>query len=159
LFLIGTKRFKNVKASFVANGLAIREHKNSRRLPHNTLPHECTVHVVKFLQNFAEVHAILLPGNMPGYKRDDVQLLPSNTTKKAVWVQYKISCDQAGLQAAAYTTFAALWRQLTPQIRVMKPMSDLCWVCQKNSVAIMRAANKPESAKSDVRTQLHTHLP
>ena len=59
LFLIGTKRFKNVKASFVANGLAIREHKNSRRLPHNTLPHECKVHVVKFLQNFAEEHAIL----------------------------------------------------------------------------------------------------
>ena len=81
-FFIGTKRFKSVKASFVANGLAIREHKNSRRLPPNTLPHECKVHVVKFLHNFAEEHAILLPGPIPGYKRDDVQLLPSNTTQK-----------------------------------------------------------------------------
>ena len=32
----------------------------------------------------------------------------------------------------------------------MKPMSDLCWVCQQNSVAIMRAANTPESAKCQV---------
>ena len=80
LFLTGTKRFKNVKASFVANGLL--SHKNSRRLLHNTLPHECKVHVVKFLQNFAEEHAILLPGRIPGYKRDDLQLLLSNTTKK-----------------------------------------------------------------------------
>ena len=33
----------------------------------------------------------------------------------------------------------------------MKPMSDLCWVCQQNSVAIMRAANSPEALKSEVR--------
>jgi len=65
-------------------------------------------------------------------------------------MQYKISCEAAGLQATAYPTFTSLWRQLTPQIRIMKPVSDLCWVCQKNSTAIMRAANKPESAKSDV---------
>ena len=33
-------------------------------------------------------------------------------------------------------------------------MSDLCWVCQKNASAIMRAANRPDTEKSDVRTQL-----
>jgi len=38
--------------------------------------------VVKFLQNFAETNAILLPGRIPGYKRDDVQLLPSSMMKK-----------------------------------------------------------------------------
>ena len=76
-----------------------------------------------------------------------------------------------GLRAAAYTTFCSLWRQLTPHITVMKPMSDLCWVCQKNSRAIMRAANTPESEKSQVNTyasptwpctyshmHVHTHL-
>ena len=29
-------------------------------------------------------------------------------------------------------------------------MSDLCWVCQQNSTAIMRAANQPEEEKSTV---------
>jgi len=63
-------------------GLVLRQHGNAHRLPHNTLPYECKEHVVKFLQNFAEANAILLPGHIPGYKRDDVQLLPSSMTKK-----------------------------------------------------------------------------
>ena len=37
----------------------------------------------------------------------------------------------------------------------MKPMTDLCWVCQKNSRAIMKAANTPETEKSQVNT--HTN--
>ena len=69
---------------------------------------------------------------------------------QAVWAQYKLSADDADIRTAAYTTFCSLWRQLVPYITVMKPMSDLCWVCQQNSVAIMRAANTPEEEKSQV---------
>ena len=31
------------------------------------------------------------------------------------------------------------------------PMSDLCWICQQNSVAIMRAANRPDEDKTEVK--------
>ena len=65
-------------------------------------------------------------------------------------MEYKLSADEAGIKAAAYSTFCALWKQLIPQVMVMKPMTDLCWVCQKNSMAIMRAVNKPEEEKSQV---------
>ena len=34
------------------------------------------------MTNYAEKNAILLPGRIPGYKRDTIQLLPSSTTKK-----------------------------------------------------------------------------
>ena len=34
----------------------------------------------------------------------------------------------------------------------MKPMSNLCWVCQQNSMAIMRAANTPEAEKTQEKT-------
>ena len=71
-------------------------------------------------------------------------------------MQYKLSADEADIVAAAYTTFCRLWRQLTPQIMVMKPMSDLCWVCQQNSRAIMRSANTPEEEKSQVTKRTHT---
>ena len=37
-------------------------------------------------------------------------------------------------------------------------MSDLCWVCEKNSTAIMRASNRPESEKSEVITEYLLHL-
>jgi hypothetical protein len=67
-----------------------------------------------------------------------------------VWVEYKLACDEAGIRSAAYNTFCTLWRKLAPHITVMKPMTDLCWVCQQNSTAIMRAAHTPEENKSEV---------
>ena len=54
------------------------------------------------------------------------------------------------LRAAAYKIFCGVWRDLVPFITVMKPMTDLCHDCQKNSTAIMRAANSTEEAKSAV---------
>ena len=42
--------------------------------------------LVTFLNNYAEKNAILLPGRIPGYKRDTLQLLPSSTTKKVCTV-------------------------------------------------------------------------
>ena len=77
---------------------------------------------------------------------------------QAVWIEYKLASDEADIKAAAYTTFTSLWCQLAPHITVMKPMSDLCWVCQQNSIKMMRAANTPESAKSQV-TIKYIYLP
>ena len=45
-------------------------------------------YVVSFVRNYADDSAILLPGRISGYKRDDVVLLPSSTTKTAVWNLY-----------------------------------------------------------------------
>ena len=60
----------------------MRVHGNTRRLPKHALKLDEVKNLVAFLSNYAEENAILLPGRIPGYKRDDVQLLPSNTTKK-----------------------------------------------------------------------------
>jgi len=51
---------------------------------------------------------MLLPGQVPGYKDSDVKLLPSSTTKHAIWELY--------LQAAATRLMRAV---------EMKPMSNL----------------------------------
>ena len=37
---------------------------------------------MKFMENYTEANAILLPGRIPGYKRDDLKLLPCDLTKK-----------------------------------------------------------------------------
>jgi len=59
-----------------------------------------------------------------------------------VWSQYVGSSAEENVHAAAYTTFLRYWQKLAPHIIVMKPMTDLCWVCQKNSSAIMKAKNR-----------------
>ena len=94
---------------------------------------------------------MLLPCRVPGYKDSDVKLLPSSTTKHTIWEPYLQAAAASVMRAVAYSTFTQLWHQLLPYIVVMKPMSDLCWVCQQNSTAITLAANRCEE-KTTVST-------
>ena len=162
LHTISDKRLRNLQESWRENGLAPRQHGNTRRLPANTISFMDTQRVVEFLHTYAEANAILLPGRIPGYKRTDVQLLPSSTTKRQVWQQYCTSLQHlsTSYHQVAYSTFCSIWRRVVPQVMVTRPMSDLCWICQSNSTAIMRAANQPEEQKSAVNRiiYMHTHL-
>lgn len=82
LYGIGKDRLRNVKDSYLTNGLETRVHGNIKRRPHNHLAHAVITNFTKFLENYTEENAILLPGRIPGYKRDDIKLLPSSRSKK-----------------------------------------------------------------------------
>ena len=71
-----------IKKHYQQQGLEPRTH--SRRLPSHTLSFDDINRIVKYLQQYAEQHAILLPGRVPGCKHDDVQLLPSSNSKKVL---------------------------------------------------------------------------
>ena len=71
-----------IKASYIASRLTLRVHKNSRTVPHNATSFADIQHALCFLHNYAEANAILLPGRIQRFKRDDLQLVPSSTTKK-----------------------------------------------------------------------------
>ena len=78
LYLLGKSRFESLKAHYLAFGLETGRHGNLKRAPPNTLTHRDKENVVKFITSYARTNSILLPG----YKRDDLKLLPSSTTKK-----------------------------------------------------------------------------
>lgn len=84
LTALGKERFLAIKAHYLATGLTTRVHKNTKRLPKNTLSIVDVRNFVRFLRSYAELNGMLLPGRVPGYKRDDLQLLPSSTTKKVI---------------------------------------------------------------------------
>ena len=67
-----------------------------------------------------------------------------------VFKLYQAASEAEGLTPTSYRSFCRLWRDNLAHVVVMKPMTDLCHVCQKNSTAIMRAANCPEELKSEV---------
>jgi hypothetical protein len=149
LHTIGKVKFQSIKASFESVGLCPRKRPYAK--PRHALRLADIQYVVSFIRNYAEDNAILLPGRIPGYKRDDLVLLPSSTTKKAVWNLYHAAAENApGVKAANYSSFCSLWKQLLPQILVCKPMSDLCWTCQQNSTTLMRAHNRSIEEKSEV---------
>ena len=139
---VGKKRLKNLAKSLKDNGLSPRVHGNTKKRPKHSLSFESTEYVLRFLLSYAEQSGLLLPGRVPGYSRSDIKLLPSSISKRGIW---KIYCTAAAkkvdTRAVAYTTFCRLWRLLLPSVIIMKPMTDLCWVCHQNSTAILRAAN------------------
>ena len=69
-----------------------RSHGNLLRQPHNAITAELQ-RLIVFLPHFAENHATFWPWRIPGYKNCDIHLLPSNTTKKAVWRIYQESAE------------------------------------------------------------------
>lgn len=52
--------------------------------------------VVTFIQQYASQNALVLPGRVPGFKRDDVQLLPSAHTATKVYQCYTDSLIGTG---------------------------------------------------------------
>ena len=57
-----------------------------------------------------------------------------------------------------YFTFTSLWRSLLPSVILRKPMTDLCWKCQKGSTAIQRSANLSMEEKSAAVVSVEEHL-
>ena len=117
-----------------------------------------TEDVKNFLTNYVEENAVLLPGRIPGFKNDDIQLLSSSDTKMSVWREFKKACEETGKQAVCYTKFIDLWQQFHPNVVVAKPMSDLCLSCQQNTSKLLRSANLPDREKSECVQVQQEHL-
>lgn len=138
LHTIGIKRLGNLAQHFKLNGISPRVHGNIRNRPKHSLSLQSVEHVVRFLLSYAAQNILLLPG---GYSWSDIKFLPSSVSKRKIWRVYHSAADQdTQVHAAAYSTFCQLWRLLLPSVIIMKLMSDLCWICQQNSTAILRSA-------------------
>ena len=129
LYGISKSRFQRLVEHYQSRGISLRIHGNSKRLPHNALPLAVNEDVKNFLSNYAEENAVLLPGRIPGFKSEDIQLLSSSDTKTHVWMSFKLACEQSNKQAVSYTKFTELWKRFHPNVVVAKPMTDLCFTC------------------------------
>ena len=143
LFLHGIARGKFQAIKNLSEGLLPRTHGHTGRIAPNALVQRDIEQILSFVTHYTDTNAILLPGWIPGYKRDDIQLLPSTTTKKAVWRMYQETCTSLSVRPAGYSTFL-------PHVIVARPITDLCWTCQQNSTAIIRSAGLTEAEKSEV---------
>ena len=76
-FLHGAGKHKVhvMKNHFLDNGLAPREHGNTGNHPKHALTLGRILGIHQFVKNYAEQNTILLPGHIPGFKRDYVKVL------------------------------------------------------------------------------------
>ena len=112
-------RFYSLVKHYRKNGLTLRTHGNAKRLPSSSSSAETVEQVVKFINNIAEEQALLLPRRVPGFKRIDVKLLPSNLTKHGLWKRYADICAITSQVSVGYSKFCDLWNQLCPFILIM----------------------------------------
>ena len=59
---ISYSRFRRLKEHYELHGILLRTHRNTNRLPENTLPYSTIEDVQAFLLNYVEENAITLPG-------------------------------------------------------------------------------------------------
>ena len=142
---LGKKRLSAIKVHFKQYGIDARPHGNCHRQPINAFSPADVERVTNFVTSYAEDHAVLLPGRIPGYNWFDIKLLPSSTTKLSILESYKLTVDQLGHRVVGYKLFRNIWNKYLPFIIVTKPMLDLCWTCQKNNTMIQTSSNKTES--------------
>jgi len=99
-----------------------------------------------------------LPGRVSTHARDDLQLLPSSTSKSEVFKLYDQAMVISGFRSIGQSTFRSLWLQLLPRIVLTRPMTDLCWVCQRNNREITMSSNLPEVIKATKLAKQQDHL-
>ncbi|ELT88889.1 hypothetical protein CAPTEDRAFT_208410 [Capitella teleta] len=90
LYGVSNDRLNRLAEHYEQNGLCPIE--NNSKGQHNqkkALPHADIEHVVKYLKIYAEDHALVLPGRVPGVWRQDVVLLPASHTKTKMYEKYK----------------------------------------------------------------------
>ena len=110
-----------------------RIHGNTGRKQAIALTHDDLSRAIAFIKNYAEVHVILLLGGIPGLKDYEKKLLPCNTSKRQLYLEYAESCKAMSIRTCAEMTFLELWCRCLPYIRRGKPMTDLCITCKKKS--------------------------
>ena len=74
-----------------------RKRSGGRKNNTKSLSMDDTNRVYQFIKNYAEDHAVSLPGRIPGFKRDDILLLPSSTPKSQVHRLFVASCEATGI--------------------------------------------------------------
>lgn len=157
---IKIKRLKRLTKMYNATGLVAKEHGNTGRLKKHTTSFPDTEFVVRFLHNYAEQHAIILPGRSSTVYQTSLRLLPSSDSKIKIYDTYKASfTDNMTQKPVNLRVFTNIWRYVFPDIVIMKPRSDLCSLCQKHftSGAAMALVSEEEKLQTIDKMRAHLH--
>lgn len=153
------KRFKRLTSQFNKTGFIAKEHGNTGKLAKNVTSFSRSEFVVRFLQNFAEQNAILLPGRASTIYNASLKLLPSNETKLSVYNKYLASfTEEVTEKPVSSKVFSNIWRETCRDVVIMRPRSDLCNTCQKHYTSGSQMAQATEEEKMETLMKMRSHL-
>ncbi|XP_033096656.1 uncharacterized protein LOC117100916 [Anneissia japonica] len=167
IHMMSDKTLTALVKHYLSNGIELKT-KRSGGCGNNTRKFSGEDHkrAVEFITGYAEVHALVIPGRVPGFKSADprTRLLPCNVTKAKVWRLYKkalqemTSPDGKEYHVLGRSSFYNSWNAYCPYVRTTKPRTDLCWTCQKNNRKVYQSANQTLAEKQQLLKDQEEHL-
>ena len=116
----GRGRFDRLKKRFLKDGVIEPVHRNAGQHVAHTVSFERTKHVTFFIRNYAQEHALFLPGRQNNHFNASVKLLPTSCTKKQIYDRYVECCASQKYKPVSLVTFRTLWRELCNDIVIME---------------------------------------
>lgn len=102
-FSISQNKLTACLSHYKEHGVTPREKEwGGRKFNTKAFKPEDIQNTMRFIQNFAEDHALVLPGRVPGFKRSDVKILPSAYTKAAIWDHYRRLMQARGMKICVF---------------------------------------------------------
>lgn len=146
IYDVGIDRYKNLVSHFDKSKLQPRVHGLTNKIPKckSKYTKELRESVVQFIKNYADHHAIPLPGRLPQFKNFKVMKLPTSDTKISVYRRYIEACNDKKEKLIGKRCFYYLWNECCPFIQTMKSADDLCDTCKENTNLISEAKNSDE---------------
>lgn len=134
IYCVGKSIMQTLRQHFQETGGITLRHKKKKNNWRNVTFQQCKM-FKSFMKNFIEQYALVLPGRMSKFSRYVTEVLPSHLTKAKIYEVYKSSLP-AGEKSLSHRYFSSLWKDFFPSVTICKPMSDLCWTCQRNNAIL-----------------------
>ena len=75
-----------------------------------------------------------------------------------MWQKYKSACEENQWEAVERSKFYNLWSELSPRISISTPSSDLCFMCEQNTLAIQKSGCLSREENSERLESAQEHL-
>lgn len=128
LFVVSSKTLKPIREQ-LKKGIYICPTSKSGK--HRAgMSSECTQDTLKFMEYLIEKHAYPSPSSRGGRDGIPIVHLSSQFTKKFIYEEEYLKYD--GIDAdrkLAYNSFAKLWKEKCPHVKIFNPKYDLCNSC------------------------------
>ena len=102
---ISDKRFRNLVDHYTTAGVTPRTHGLSGKSPSNTTSFTRVTNMLSFVKILASSISLPLPGHLPNFRDERIQLLPTDMSKMEVYCKYCKAVEKEGSQPIGRSTF------------------------------------------------------
>ena len=144
---VGDHTLKSLK-QLVARGIAtIPQHGSTKQSPHNIIAPDVVGKTAQFLRSFANIYGLPQPAAPRGRPGAPPIYLPASHKKADVYEKCLSALSELETPAhMSYTSFRRIWKKHVPDVRIMKPRTDVCAHCDRLRQNISRARSEEDTA-------------